>query len=135
MKKETKVGILGAYVYELLIAAALIPLFAFLASLILSRLSDPMGAVGAAALASLLLSAVGAGMISPRIRKEGWVMTSLAASVTLSAVIAVIGAFLTDGGSLGRSILSSVIYTAVFMLTALFSQKKKPKRRKAHYKR
>ena len=135
MKKETKVGILGAYVYELLIAAALIPLFAFLASLILARLSDPMGAVGAAALASLLLSAVSAGMISPRIRKEGWVMTSLAASVTLSAVIAVIGALLTDGGSLGRSILSSVIYVAVFMLTALFSQKKKPKRRKAHYKR
>ncbi len=135
MKKETRVGILGAYVYELLISAALIPLFSFLAALIISRLSDPMGAVGAAALASLLLGAVAAGIISPKIRKEGWIMTSLAASVTLSAVIAVIGAFLTDGGSLGRALLSSVTYVAVFMLSALLSQKKRGRRRRTNYRR
>ena len=130
MKKETRVGILGAYVYELLIAAALIPLFSFFAALILSRLSDPMGAVGAAALAALLLSAVISGIISPRIRKEGWIMTSLAASVTLSAVIAVIGALLTDGGSLGRTLFSSAIYVTFFMLSAMLSRKKRTRKKR-----
>ena len=130
MKKETRVGILGAYVYELLIAAALIPLFSFFAALILSRLSDPMGAVGAAALAALLLSAVISGIISPRIRKEGWIMTCLAASVTLSAVIAVIGSLLTDGGSLGRTLFSSAIYVTFFMLSAILSEKKRTRKKR-----
>jgi hypothetical protein len=130
MKKEKSIGMLTAYFYEILIAAALIPILALLGAIILSRLSDPMGAVGGASLGVLLLSAALAGAAAPRIRGEGWVLTSFSVALTLCALIAALSAVTADGVSAGRVLLSSLTYISVFIGAAALSRKRPKRRRK-----
>jgi len=130
MKKEIKLGATLSYLITLFIGAALVPLFALLAALILSKLRDPTGAVGAASLASLLISAFVTGYISPRVRAEGRVAVSVASALTLGALLYVLTLLLSDGPSVGRGMLSALSYAGIFMLAAALSARPRKRRRR-----
>jgi O-antigen/teichoic acid export membrane protein len=128
MKKQIKLSALSSYFIILVIGAAFVPLFALLAAFIVSRLRDPSGAIGAAALASLLLSAFAGGYISPRMRTDGWVSVTISSAVTLGALLCVLTLLLSDGESVGRGMLSALSYVGIFMLSAALSAR--PRKRK-----
>ena len=128
--KEKNTSALAAYFFVILFALILIPTLALFGALILSRLSDPMGAVGVASLGTLLLSAIIAGLVAPKIRKEGWGAVCISASATIALIIATVSSVLSDGTSILGSLLSATTYIALFMTAAALSQRKKKRRRK-----
>lgn len=130
MKKQIKLSATGAYFTSMLIGVALVPLFALVLALIASKLRDPSGAVGIAALASLLLSALTSGYISPRVRADGWLGIALASAVTLGVLLCVLSVLFSDGESVGKAILSALSYVAVFMLTAALSARPRKRKRR-----
>lgn len=130
MKKDIKLGATAAYFTVIVIGAALLPLFALLAALVTVRLRDPSGAVGIAALASLMLSSLAAGYISPRIHREGWLAVAVSSALTLGALLCVLMLLLSDGESVGRGILSALTYAGVFMLAAALSARPRKRRRR-----
>ena len=130
MKRQIKRSPARAYLVAMLSELLLLPLFALIFALVLSRMRDPSSLVGAAALGTLILTAFASGLLTRRIRAEGWVATALAASLTLSAVLIAAALIYSGGSSLPRSLLSSVCYIAVFMLTAALASGRKEKRRR-----
>lgn len=130
MKRQIKRSPARAYLVAMLSELLLLPLFALIFALVLSRMRDPSSLVGAAALGTLILTAFTSGLLTRKIRTEGWVATALAASLTLSAVLIAAALIYSGGSSLPRSLLSSVCYIAVFMLTAALASGRKKKRRR-----
>jgi hypothetical protein len=125
MKKQIRLSALQAYFTLLLIAAALIPIFSLVAALILSKLPTPTNALGIASLVSLILSALLVGVISPRIRREGWMITTGAAALTLALALLVISILLSGGEAIGKGILTAITYLLVFMAAAILSTRMK----------
>jgi uncharacterized membrane protein len=129
MKKQAKLGALGSYFVSLILAAAIFPALSLLLALVISKVRDPSGAIGIAALPVLILSAISIGFLSPKISRERWVLTSPATALTVSVALLVLTVLFSDGESVGKGMLSALIYFAVFMLTALFYSRKKKRKR------
>ena len=125
MKKQIRLSALQTYFTLLLIAAAIIPIFSLVAALILSKLPTPTNSLGIASLVSLVLSALSVGIISPRIRHEGWMITSGAASLTVSLALLVISILLSGGEAIGKGILTAITYLLIFMAAAILSTRMK----------
>ena len=130
MKKQKRLGAIGAYLLILFIGAAIIPALALIAALITVSLSDPTGATGAAALAALLLGGALTGLVAPVLRPIGWLSFSLSSSVTLGALYIVLTVTLSDGARVGGAMLSAVTYVVIFMLASVLSARAKGKRRR-----
>ena len=130
MKKEIKLSATGAYFILIIIGALLVPLFALLSALIAARLRDPSGAIGIAAIVSLLLSALVSGCISPRLRSEGWLSVALSSAVTLGVLLCVLTLLFSEGEGVGKGLIGALSYVGTFMLSAALSRRPRRRRRR-----
>ncbi len=129
MKKHS-FGNRGSRRWSPLVLGALLPplsfvALAFICALVLSKLQDPMGLVGAFSLAALVLSAAASSFISSKLIFERKLFPAVAFGSVFAALIFAVSLISGGGALTGRSLLNAGIYIGVSLLFASLGSREK----------
>lgn len=125
-----KGGFLSLYLTSLLVSSLSLIFVAVISSLIINMLKNPLGATDVGSLLVLLLSAALSGLVISRLGGDGKLLSVLLSSLSVSALLMLIGLILSEGAVGGRVILNYLCYIAIAVFAAyLGTFKKKGKRR------
>ncbi len=119
-------GIIFGCIAAIISMAALATVFA----LILSRTENPFGLVGAASLATLILSSLLSSFFTVKFKPEGGIISALFSLIIISLMLLAVGLCASGFSAIGGILLNIVIYLSVGMLTAYLASRKKTKHHK-----
>lgn len=119
----------AALIFGTLTAIAATLVLTLIFALILARLGDPLGAIGGASLACLLLSGAISSFLTVRYRGAGGFASAALSALIIAALILIVS--LIGNGRLGGAALMNILcYLAVSLLFAALAARRKERRRR-----
>lgn len=115
-------------VFGVIVSAASLLILSLFASVILILTKDPLGSVGAASLAALVLSAALSAFLTVRFKGEGALLPSLISALIAGAMIILIS-LISDGGNFGAAIMNSLSFLLPSALVTVLATRKRSKPR------
>ncbi len=116
-----------AVIFGIGISAASFLVLTLLASAILMLVNDPLGTVGGASLAVLVLSSVLTAFLTVKFKGDGALIPTLISSLAVSALIIVISIIAGGGEAAGSAVMNAVSYLLPAALVTFLATRKKPK--------
>ena len=122
-RKEKKKG--ATFLFGILFNCSTFLVLLFLASLILSRLKNPLGASGIASFLTLMISAAVSGFTTAKKSGTNTVLPSGLCAIFFSSLLFALAMILCKGSVKAVTAINLLVYVAVAFIFAAFAKKKK----------
>ena len=127
VKKESKAS--KNFLFGITFNAATFFILVFIASVILSKVKDPLGASGLVSPLTLIVSAAISGFFTARRKGDGRILPAVICALCFSLILFAIALIFCSGKVTAICAINLLCYVAVAFIFAMLSRKRKKHRR------